>query len=69
MKAKEMRSRSVQELSEFLLDKQVELSRLHLRRLIDNIYNTHRFKALRRDIARAKTLLHERSSGEFKKKL
>ncbi|MDR2577048.1 MAG: 50S ribosomal protein L29 [Puniceicoccales bacterium] len=58
MKAKEMRDRSIPEVSEFLRDREKELARLHIRRRIDSIDKTHQFKVLRRDIARAKTVLH-----------
>jgi large subunit ribosomal protein L29 len=64
MKAKEMRGLAAGEVVSFLRERRHELLRLRLRRRIGQVEKSHQFVQLRRDIARAETILKEWSVGE-----
>lgn len=60
MKAEEIRDLSDAELAHELADRRVELFRLRFRRATMELENPKLLGRLRRDIARIKTILHER---------
>lgn len=65
MKAKEFREKSVTELYEQLKDLKQELFHLRFQHAINQLDNPMRIKAVKRDIARVKTIIreHELKSG------
>lgn len=62
MKAQELRERNDQELRELQDQLREELFRMRLKKHTNQLQQTHRLKETRRDIARIKTILHERRS-------
>ena len=64
MKASEIRELSVEEIEEKLNDAQQEMMNLRFQFVMGQITDTSRFKVVRRDIARMKTVLHERELAE-----
>jgi large subunit ribosomal protein L29 len=60
MKIKEMRQKKNEALSELVLDLRKESFNLRFQRVQGQVTNSARFKALRRSIARAKTIKTER---------
>lgn len=60
MKASEMRDRTSAELASQLDDAYQELFNLRFQRTTGQLTNTDRFQQVRKDIARAKTILRER---------
>ncbi len=65
MKSKELRDLSVEELSEKRNGWQAELFNVRIRKETGQLENTAKLRTLRRDIARAQTILREkRGAGE-----
>lgn len=60
MKADELREKDDQELQELETQLREELFRMGLKKYTNQLQQTHRIKETRRDIARIKTILHER---------
>ena len=65
MKAEEVRQKTDDELSDQLGDLQKEAFNLRFQQASGQLENTTRVREVRRDIARIKTVLHERSSAAF----
>lgn len=63
MKIEEVRSKTDAEIEFDLENMKKELFDLRFRRATETVANPARIKALRRGIARAKTILHERATG------
>ncbi|NLY78313.1 MAG: 50S ribosomal protein L29 [Tissierellia bacterium] len=63
MKAKEIRQMSDKELNEKLLDLKSELFNLRFQLATGQLDNPMRIKAVRKDIARVKTIMRERELG------
>ncbi len=63
MKAEEVRQKTDDELSDQLGDLQKEAFNLRFQQASGQLENTTRVREVRRDIARIKTVLHERSSS------
>ena len=61
MKANELRDKSVDELNGELKELYREQFNLRMQRGIGQMSQSHRFKAVRRDIARIKTILGEKA--------
>ena len=61
MKASEIRNLSVQELNEKLSDLKSELFNLRFQHAINQLDNPMRISAVKKDIARVKTILNEMS--------
>ena len=61
MKAEEVRQKTDDELSDQLGDLQKEAFNLRFQQASGQLENTTRVREVRRDIARIKTVLHERS--------
>ncbi len=59
MKASEIRDMSVEEMNEKLTDLKDELFRLRFQLAVNQLDNTARLKAVKKDIARIKTILRE----------
>ncbi|MCI8650029.1 MAG: 50S ribosomal protein L29 [Anaerotruncus sp.] len=59
MKAKEMRELSAAELAEKLTDLKAELFNLRFQHAINQLENPIRLSAVKKDIARVKTLIRE----------
>ncbi|MFK8068261.1 MAG: 50S ribosomal protein L29 [Gammaproteobacteria bacterium] len=63
MEAKELKSKSSEELETLLLDLRKEQFSLRMQQGTGQANNPHLFKNLRKDIARVKTVLNENNSG------
>ncbi|NLX61438.1 MAG: 50S ribosomal protein L29 [Tissierellia bacterium] len=63
MKAKEIRQMSDQELNSKLIDLKNELFNLRFQLATGQLDNPMRIKAVRKDIARIKTIMRERELG------
>ncbi|MDH3354561.1 MAG: 50S ribosomal protein L29 [Chromatiales bacterium] len=63
MKASEMREKSADELSGELTSLLKEQFNMRMQRGIGQMEQTHRFKEVRRDIARVKTILGEKAES------
>jgi large subunit ribosomal protein L29 len=61
MKAEDLRAKSVDELNEQLLQLKREQFNLRFQQASGQLENTARVRQVRRDIARIKTLLHEKN--------
>ena len=61
MKTNEMRGQSAQELNDHILELRREQFSLRMQRAQDGSAKTHEFKRVRREIARARTVLAEQS--------
>ena len=64
MKANEIREMSVDDIKSKLEELTTERFNLRFRSATESIENPMRFRALRRDIARLKTILGEKETGE-----
>ena len=62
MKAKEVRELSVNELENKLKDLKAELFNLRFQHATNQLDNPLRLAAVKKDIARVKTILHEKQS-------
>ena len=63
MKAEEVRQKTDDELSDQLVDLRKEAFNLRFQQASGQLENNARVREVRRDIARIKTVLHERSSA------
>ena len=63
MKASELRSKSVDDLNKELIDLLREQFNLRMQRGTGQLARPHQMKEVRRNIARVKTLLHEKSGS------
>jgi large subunit ribosomal protein L29 len=64
MKAGELRTKSEDELKDSLFGLRKEAFNLRFQRASGQLENTARIRAVRRDIARIKTVLHQRQQPE-----
>ena len=62
MKATEIRSLSVSELEAKLVDLKKDLFMLRMQHATNHLDNPNKISAVRRDIARVKTVLHEKQN-------
>ena len=62
MKANEIRNMSVSELEEKLVELKKDLFMLRMQHATNHLDNPTKISAARRDIARVKTVLHEKQS-------
>lgn len=62
MAAKELRQKTVEELKQLLGESQREQFNLRVQRATGELANPARFKIVGREIARIKTLIHEKST-------
>ena len=62
MKATEIRSLSVEELEKKLADLKKDLFMLRMQHATNHLDNPMKISAVRRDIARVKTVLHEKQN-------
>jgi large subunit ribosomal protein L29 len=63
MKASELRGKSVDELQGQLVELKKELFNLRFQKATGELENTARFRQVRRDVARVKTLLAEKQAA------
>jgi large subunit ribosomal protein L29 len=61
MKASELRELSNSDLDKLINDTKQELFNLRFQKSVGKLTNTARVRTLKKDIARAKTLIHERT--------
>ncbi len=59
MKAKDLKTKSAEELNKQLVDLKDELFKLRFQHAINQLENPMRIKAVKKDIARVKTVLKE----------
>ncbi len=64
MKASELRQKSIDELNQELLAQLKAQMNLRLQKATGQLSQVHQFKQIRRDIARIKTIIREKQSGE-----
>jgi large subunit ribosomal protein L29 len=64
MNAKELREKSVEELEKELVTLRETQFNERMKKAVSQEEHTHLFKQVRRDIARVKTVLNEKKSGE-----
>ena len=64
MKAVELRKSSVEELSTKLVELKAELFNLRFQLAVNQLENPMRIKAVKKDIARIKTIIRERELNE-----
>jgi large subunit ribosomal protein L29 len=62
-KATDLRSLSTQELESFLKESEENITRLRFQLALSQLQDSSHIKTLRKDIARMKTILHERKSN------
>ncbi|MEX2617983.1 MAG: 50S ribosomal protein L29 [Alphaproteobacteria bacterium] len=63
MKVEDLRQKTVDELNQQVLDLKKEAFNLRFRRASGQLENTSMVRQVRRDIARIKTILHERRAS------
>ncbi|MCH2546815.1 MAG: 50S ribosomal protein L29 [Alphaproteobacteria bacterium] len=63
MKASELRGKTADELKGQLVDLKKELFNLRFQKATGELQNTARFRQVRRDVARVKTLLAEKQAA------
>jgi large subunit ribosomal protein L29 len=63
MKPSELRDKTDEELNELETDLRGRLVKLEVARATSRATNTSEFPRIRKDIARIKTILHERATG------
>lgn len=63
MKVEDLRQKTVDELNKQVLDLKKEAFNLRFRRASGQLENTSMVRQVRRDIARIKTILHERRAS------
>ena len=66
MKAKDMRELSAAELNQKLADLKAELFNLRFQHAINQLENPMRLSAVKKDIARVKTIIREKELAERK---
>ncbi len=64
MKASELREKSVEELKQELLNLSREKFNLRMQKGTGQLARPHQLKAVRRNIARIKTILNEKQAGK-----
>ena len=64
MKATEVRDMTAQELENKLVDLKKELFALRFQHTVNQLDNTARLKAVKKDIARIKTIMREQSNAQ-----
>ncbi|MCY4259523.1 MAG: 50S ribosomal protein L29 [Rhodobacteraceae bacterium] len=64
MKAAELREKTIDELSDDLLKLKQELFNIRFQLVSGAFTNTARIRVVRRDVARVKTVLQEKRTGE-----
>ena len=64
MKAADLRSRNSQELQQLLVETLREQFNLRMQKGSGQLGNPSRFKAVRREIARIKTVMHEKAKQD-----
>lgn len=64
MKISELRSKTVDQLKELLVNLKKEAFNLRFQRTTGELENTSRVRQVRRDVARVKTLLNELASAK-----
>jgi len=64
MKAQELREKSVEELGSQLLSLREEQFKLRMQKATGQLGQTHLLKDNQRDIARVKTVLHEKAGAQ-----
>ena len=62
-KAEDLRSLSTQELEGFLKESEINVVRLRFQLTLSQLQDSSSIKTLRKDIARMKTILHQRLSN------
>lgn len=62
-KAEDLRSLSTQELQGFLSESEESITRLRFQLTLGQLDNTSNIRTLRKDIARMKTILHDRKKN------
>ena len=62
MKAQEIRAMTTEELNAKLAELKKELFNLRFQHAINQLENPHRIEAVKRDIARVMTILHEKNA-------
>ena len=62
MKAQEIRAMTIEELNAKLAELKKELFNLRFQHAINQLENPHRIEAVKRDIARVMTILHEKNA-------
>lgn len=63
MKASELRGKTADELKSQLVDLKKELFNLRFQKATGELQNSARFRQVRRDVARVKTLLNEKQTA------
>jgi len=63
MKVSELREKSTQELNDLLLELRKEQFNLRIQQSIGQLAEIHQFGQIRKDIARIKTLLNQKTSS------
>jgi large subunit ribosomal protein L29 len=66
MKTEQMRSKSADELKDMVMELRKEQMTLRFQKSGQQLQNTSQLRNVRRDIARAKTLLNQQNSGSAK---
>jgi large subunit ribosomal protein L29 len=64
MKAKEIREKSVAELDNLIRENSKTLFGMHMNKATGEVEKTNQYMQLRRDIARAKTILREKQAAK-----
>jgi len=64
MKASDLRQKSTDELNKELLEQLKAQLNLRMQKATGQASQTHQFKQSRRDVARIKTILNEKKSGD-----
>ncbi len=62
-KATDLRSLTTQELESFLKESEENITRLRFQLALSQLQDSSHIKTLRKDIARMKTILHERKTS------
>jgi large subunit ribosomal protein L29 len=62
-KAEDLRSLSTQELESFVKESEENVTRLRFQLALSQLQDSSSIKTLRKDIARMKTILHERKNN------
>lgn len=67
MKAEDLKSKSEDELKKFVLDSRKEQFNMRFQKANGQLENTAKLRSVRRDIARAKTILAEKQQTQMTK--
>ena len=63
-KAEDLRSLSTEEITAFIAEAEENLTRLRFRSALGQLDDTSSLKTLRKDVARMKTILHQRKNND-----